>query len=81
MWSLSKQEYPFADSQAQVKRLHEKIPDQAAHVGHRLAYLAEAGYLFAGGGVISRIIWTSSIRTNRTWMLGKTVQQVWPFGL
>jgi predicted TIM-barrel fold metal-dependent hydrolase len=80
MWALSKQPYPFADAQAQVKRLHEKFG------AHRLMWgtdwpisLKQVSYPQAVE--LFRDHLGSFNPDDRAWLLGKTVQQVWPFGL
>jgi predicted TIM-barrel fold metal-dependent hydrolase len=80
MWSLSKQPYPFPDSQAQVKRLYDKFGAKRLMWGTdwpislRQVTYAQAVELFRDHLDIFR-------GEDREWMLGKTVQQVWPFGL
>src|SRR5262249_33587161 len=80
MWSLSKQAYPFPDSEAQVKRLCDKFGAKRLMWGTdwpislRQVSYAQAVELFRDRiGIFQG--------ADREWMLGKTVQQVWPFSL
>jgi L-fuconolactonase len=80
MWSLSKQAYPFADSQVQVKRLQEKFG------AHRLMWgtdwpISLKQVTYAQAVELFRDHLGFFSKDDREWMLGKTVQQVWPFGL
>jgi L-fuconolactonase len=80
MWSLSKQAYPFEDSQAQVRRLYDRFGARRLMWGtdwpislKQVTY-PQAVELFRDHlGFFNK--------EDREWMLGKTVQQVWPFGL
>jgi predicted TIM-barrel fold metal-dependent hydrolase len=80
MWSLSRQVYPYADAAAQVKRLADAFGSKRLMWGtdwpislKQLPY-AQAVELFRDRlGVFNA--------EERAWVLGKTVQEVWPFGL
>ena len=80
MWSLSKGEYPYADAQVQVKRLYDAFGARRLMWGtdwpvslKQLPY-AKAVELF-------RDHLDFLTPADREWILYKTVQQVWPFGL
>jgi predicted TIM-barrel fold metal-dependent hydrolase len=80
MWTLSKQPYPYPDAQVQVKRLYEKFGAKRLMWGtdwpislRQLPY-AQAVELYR-----DHIDFINA--ADREWILGKTVQQVWPFGL
>jgi predicted TIM-barrel fold metal-dependent hydrolase len=80
MWSLSKQAYPYPDAQTQVMRLYDKFGAKRLMWGtdwpislNKLQY-AQAVELF-------RDHMSFVTQSDREWMLGKTVQEVWPFGL
>jgi L-fuconolactonase len=80
MWSLSKQPYPYPDSQVQVKRLYDKFGAKRLMwgtdwpvSGNKLTY-AQAVELF-------RKHLEFLNREELAHVLGKTVQSVWPFGL
>jgi L-fuconolactonase len=80
MWSISKQGYPFADSAAQVKRLYGKFGAKRLMWGtdwpisQRQVTYPQAVELFRDHLDVFQ-------GEDRDWMLGKTVQQVWPFGI
>ena len=78
MWSLSKQPYPYADAQVQVKRLCDKFG------AHRLMWgtdwpisLKQLPYDKAVELFRDHIDFFTP--EDREWILYKTVQQVWPF--
>ncbi|MEP6715790.1 MAG: amidohydrolase family protein [Terriglobia bacterium] len=80
MWTLSKQPYPYPDALVQVKRLYDKFGPKRLMWGTdwpvslpKLRY-AQAVELF-------RDHLDFLTPTDREWILGKTVQQVWPFGI
>jgi predicted TIM-barrel fold metal-dependent hydrolase len=80
MWSLSKQPYPYADAQVQVKRLYDKFGAKRLMWGtdwpislRQLPY-DKAVALF-------REHMDFFTPADREWILYKTVQQVWPFGI
>ena len=54
MWSLSKQPYPYADAQDQVKRLLERFSARAPDVGDELARLTRATPLRKDRRALSR---------------------------
>jgi predicted TIM-barrel fold metal-dependent hydrolase len=80
MWSLSKDEYPYPDALVQVKRLCDTFGARRLMWGtdwpvslKQLPY-AKAVELFRDHiGFLTP--------ADREWILYKTVQQVWPFGL
>ncbi|HVW85464.1 MAG TPA: amidohydrolase family protein [Bryobacteraceae bacterium] len=80
MWSLSKEPYPYPDAQLQVRRLYDRFGAKRLMWGtdwpislKQLPY-AKAVELF-------RDHMDFFTPEDRQWILGKTVQQVWPFGL
>ncbi|MDP9172174.1 MAG: amidohydrolase [Acidobacteriota bacterium] len=80
MWTLSRQSYPYSDALIQVKRLYDKFGAKRLMWGTdwpvslpKLQY-AQAVELF-------RDHLDFATPTDREWILGKTVQQVWPFGV
>ena len=80
MWSLSKQPYPYPDAQVQVKRLYGKFGARRLMWGTdwpislRQLPHAQAVELFR-----DHLDFVTS--EDREWILHRTVQQVWPFGL
>jgi L-fuconolactonase len=80
MWSLSKQPYPFEDSQTQVKRLYEKFGARRLMWGTDWPIsLKQVSYPQAVELFRDHLGFFN--KDDREWMLGKTVQQVWPFGI
>lgn len=80
MWSISKQPYPYPDAKDQVKRLHDRFGAKRLMWGtdwpvslKELTY-AQAVELF-------RNTLDFLNPTDLGQILGKTVQEVWPFGL
>jgi predicted TIM-barrel fold metal-dependent hydrolase len=80
MWTLSRQPYPYPDAQAQVKKIYDKFGAKRLMWGtdwpislSKLPY-PQTVELF-------RDHLDFFTPADREWMLGKTVQQVWPFGL
>ena len=78
--TLSRQPYPYPDAQVQVKRLYDKFGAKRLMWGtdwpisiRQLTY-AQAVELF-------RDHMDFVTPADHEWILGKTVQQVWPFGL
>jgi predicted TIM-barrel fold metal-dependent hydrolase len=79
MWSLSKQPYPFADAQTQVKRLYDKFGARRLMWGTDWPIsLKQVSYPQAVELFRDHLGFNPD---DRAWILGKTVQQVWPFGL
>ncbi|MDQ1473818.1 MAG: L-fuconolactonase [Bryobacterales bacterium] len=80
MWSLSKQPYPFADAQTQVKRLYDKFGARRLMWGTDWPIsLKQVSYPQAVELFRDHLGFFNP--DDRAWILGKTVQQVWPFGL
>jgi L-fuconolactonase len=80
MWSLSKQAYPFTDAQTQVRRLYDKFG------AHRLMWgtdwpISLKQVTYPQAVELFRDHLDFFTPDDRAWMLSKTVQQVWPFGL
>jgi predicted TIM-barrel fold metal-dependent hydrolase len=80
MWTLSKQPYPYPDALVQVKRLYDKFGAKRLMWGtdwpislSKIPY-AETVALFRDHLDIGS-------PEDREWILHRTVQQVWPFGL
>lgn len=80
MWSLSKQPYPYTDSQAQVKRLRDKFGAKRLMWGTDWPVsLKELSYAQAVELFRKHLDFLNQEELAQ--VLGKTVQQVWPFGL
>lgn len=80
MWSLSKQPYPYPDSQAQVKRLFDRFGAKRLMWGTDWPVsLKELTYAQAVELFRKHLDFLNN--DDLAQVLGKTVQQVWPFGL
>jgi predicted TIM-barrel fold metal-dependent hydrolase len=79
-WSLSKQPYPWTDSQAHVKRLHQAFGPQ------RLMWSTDwpiventAGASYEKALTVVRDDMPFLNADDKQWMLSQTIQRVWPF--
>jgi L-fuconolactonase len=79
-WSLSRQPYPYPDAMDQIKRLHDRFS------AHRLMWgtdwpisLKELTYAQAVALYRDHLDWLTL--SERTQILSRTAQDVWPFGL
>jgi L-fuconolactonase len=80
MWSLSKQPFPYPDAQIQVKRLYDKFGAKRLMWGTDWPVsLRELPYGQAVELFRDHMDFVS--REDHEWILSRTVQQVWPFGL
>ena len=79
-WSLSKEAFPYRDSQAQVKRLYDTFGPRRLMWGTDWPIcLANCSYAQTLSMVQDQMAFLN--REDKHWMLNKTVQQVWDFGL
>lgn len=77
-WSLSKQAYPYADSQAQVKRLYDAFGPKRLMWGTDWPLVENhCGYAKALALVRNEMKFLNE--EDKSWMLSKTVERVWPF--
>jgi len=80
MWSLSKQPYPYPDSRTQVERLFDRFGAKRLMWGTDWPVsLKELTYAQAVELFRKHLDFLNS--DDLAQVLGKTVQQVWPFGL
>ena len=78
-WSLSKQPYPYPDSQAQVKRLYDQFGPQRLMWGTDWPLVeAHCGYAKALAMVREEMKFLNE--EDKSWMLSRTIERVWPFG-
>ncbi|MCW5978336.1 MAG: amidohydrolase [Bryobacteraceae bacterium] len=78
-WSLSKEEYPYLDAQRQVKRLYDVFGPRRLMWGTDWPLVENAcGY----GKALSLVKRDMDFLTedDKSWILSKTVERVWPFG-
>jgi predicted TIM-barrel fold metal-dependent hydrolase len=77
-WSLSKHEYPYRDSQEQVKRLYDVFGPRRLMWGTDWPLVERhCGYAKALALVRDEMRFLSD--DDKSWVLSKTVEQVWPF--
>jgi L-fuconolactonase len=77
-WSLSKQPYPYLDSQEQVKRLYDAFGPQRLLAGTDWP-LVEGYCGYAKAVAIVRDEMKFLNDDDRSWMMSKTIERVWPF--
>jgi predicted TIM-barrel fold metal-dependent hydrolase len=80
-WSLSKQAYPWVDSQELVRRLHQAFGPQ------RLMWATDwpiventPGATYERALAVVRDEMKFLNAEDKSWMLSKTIERVWPFG-
>jgi predicted TIM-barrel fold metal-dependent hydrolase len=79
-WSLSKEEFPYKDSQALVKHLYDKFGPKRLMWGTDWPIcLAKCSYAQTLGMVRDQMSFLNE--DDKHWILNKTVQRVWNFGL
>jgi len=77
-WSLSRQEYPYRDSQEQVKRLYDVFGPRRLMWGTDWPMVEKhCGYAKALAVVRDEMKFLNE--EDKTWILGRTVERVWPF--
>jgi L-fuconolactonase len=75
-WSVSKQPYPYADAQAQVKRLYDTFGPQRLMWGTDWPIVeAHCGYAKALAMVRDEMKFLNE--EDKSWMLSRTVERVW----
>ena len=77
-WGLSKQEYPYRDTWPQVKKLYDALGP------HRLMWgtdwpLVEAHCGYAKALALIQHEMDFLNEDDKSWLLSKTIQKVWPF--
>jgi len=78
-WSLSRQPYPYLDSQEQVKRLYDVFGPRRLMWGTDWPMVEKhCGYAKALAVVRDEMKFLSA--EDKRWILGRTVERVWPFG-
>ena len=77
-WSLSKQPYPYQDSQAQVQRLYDAFGPKRLMWGTDWPLVEKhCGYGKALALVRDEMKFLSE--EDKSWMLSRTIERVWPF--
>lgn len=79
-WSISRQPYPFLDAQKYVQRLHEHFgPQRLMWATDWPICLAKVSYRQALTVVRDDMKFLNA--GDKSWMLSKTIESVWPFAL
>jgi predicted TIM-barrel fold metal-dependent hydrolase len=79
-WSLSKQPYPYRDSQTQIKRLYDAFGPQHLMWGTDWPLVENfCGYAKALALVRDEMPFLNE--EDKSWLLSRTVQRVWPLGI
>lgn len=77
-WSLSKQPYPYLDSQEQVKRLYDSFGPRRLMWGTDWPMVEPyCGYAKALAVVRDEMKFLNE--DDKRWILSKTIERVWPF--
>ena len=77
-WSLSRQSYPWPDAQEQVKRLYDAFGPQRLMWGTDWP-MSERQTTYERTLAVVRDEMKFLNQEDKSWMLSKTVQRVWPF--
>jgi L-fuconolactonase len=77
-WSLSKQEYPWRDAQEQVKRLHQAFGPQRLMWGTDWP-VSERHSTYTQALTSVRDEMKFLNEEDKSWMLSKSIERVWPF--
>ena len=77
-WSLSKQKYPFLDAQEQVKRLYDAFGPQRLMWGTDWP-VCEAHTTYAEALKLVRDDMKFLSAEDKSWILSRTIERVWPF--
>ncbi|MDQ6705761.1 MAG: amidohydrolase, partial [Acidobacteriota bacterium] len=78
-WTVSKQPYPYKDAQVQIKRLYDTFGPKRLMWGTDWPLVENyCGYAKALRLVKDEMSFLNE--EDKNWMLGRTVERVWPFG-
>lgn len=80
MWSLSHQPYPYLDAQEMVKRLYDRFGPERLMAGTDWPIAPEL-LSYAQRIALYRDHLSFLSPRDREWIVYRTVQRVWPFGL
>lgn len=78
-WSLSKQPYPWLDSQELVKRLHQEFGPQRLMWATDWPIIERSHARYEQALTVVRDEMKFLNEDDKGWMLSKTVERVWPF--
>lgn len=78
-WSLSKQAYPWKDAQEHVKRLHEAFGPRRLMWATDWPIIENAKATYAQALTLVRDDMPFLNADDKSWILSKTIERVWPF--
>jgi L-fuconolactonase len=80
MWSLSRQAYPWNDTHEHIKRLHAAFGPQRLMWATDWPIIENAKATYAQALTLVRDDLPFLNAEDKSWMLSKTIERVWPFG-
>lgn len=80
-WQLSKQEFPYRDAQEHVKRLHQSFGPERLMWATDWPIVLNSHCTYEKALRMVRDEMPFLNEADKTWMLSKTIERVWPFGL
>jgi L-fuconolactonase len=78
-WSLSKQKYPWLDVQENIRRLHAGFGPQRLMWATDWPIIENSGAQYKQALTLVRDDMPFLNEEDKRWMLGRTIEQVWPF--
>ena len=78
-WSLSKQKYPWLDSQELIRRLHAEYGSERLMWATDWPIIENSGATYAQALTLIRDDAPFLNATDKSWMLSRTIERVWPF--
>ena len=78
-WSLSKQKYPWTDSQELIRRLHHEYGPQRLMWATDFPIIENSGAHYSQALTLIRDDTPFLNDEDKNWMLSKTIERVWPF--
>ena len=79
-WSLSRQPYPWLDSQELVKRLYDAYGPRRLMWGTDWPIIENSKAKYEQALTVVRDDMKFLNADDKSWMLSKTIERVWPFG-
>lgn len=78
-WSLSREKYPWADSQDLIRRLHGEFGPERLMWATDWPIIENSGATYRQALTLVRDDMPFLNDTDKSWMLSKTIERVWPF--
>ena len=78
-WSLSRQPYPWLDAQEHVKRLHQAFGPQRLMWATDWPIIENSNAKYSQALTVVRDDMKFLNGQDKSWMLSKSIEQVWPF--